>query len=223
MADPGVTGPDRPAPPAAATERVVARLRPHARILFFPALLLIASVGAIAYFFGSFPEAWQNWAVLGGGVLVILLGCVLPYVNWMSVRYVITTRRLIVRRGFFVRVRQELYHARGYGITVHRTWLQSAFRSGNVRVTSGGELPVVLRDVPSAVLVQNALHELVAENQSIVAPYPGASSSMPTTNFGSGFGGGQTGQAPHHGGQHGFGGNSGYGGNNGYGPTGGIA
>jgi uncharacterized membrane protein YdbT with pleckstrin-like domain len=174
MADPGMTGPGRPAPPAAATERVVARLRPHARRLLLPALLLIAVSGAGAYFFGSFDLEWQNWAVLIGGGVIVLFGCVLPFIAWLSVRYAITTRRLIVRRGFFVRTRQELYHARGYGITVHKSWVQSAFGSGNVRVTSGGELPVVLRDVPGAVLVQNALHELVAENQSIAAPYPAA-------------------------------------------------
>ncbi|MFZ4893218.1 PH domain-containing protein [Plantibacter sp. Mn2098] len=189
MADPGVTGPDRPAPPAAATERVVARLRPHARRLFLPALVLIAVPGVVAYFFGTFPEAWQNWTLLIAGAVLVLLASVAPFISWMSTRYVITTRRLIVRRGFFVRVRQELYHARGYGITVHRSWAQSAFRSGNVRVTSGGELPVVLRDVPSASLVQDALHELVAENQSVVAPYPGGSSSMPTAGLGGpGFG-----------------------------------
>ena len=68
-----------------------------------------------------------------------------------------------------MRVRQELLHSRGYDVAVRRTWLQSAFRSGDVRINSGLEHPVVLKDVPKADQVQRALNELMEHSQTVVA------------------------------------------------------
>lgn len=155
--------------PSAPAERVVAHLRPHARALFWPSIVLIAVCAAVGYFSDTFTEAWQNVALFAGAGLVVLLLFLLPLVVWLSRRYTITTRRIILRHGFFVRVRQELLHSRGYDISLRRTWLQSAFRSGDVRINSGLESPVVLVDVPKANLVQSALHDLMENNQNVIA------------------------------------------------------
>lgn len=150
----------------AAAERVVARLRRHARVLFWPAVVLVAVCAAVGYLGGSVTAAWQAAALFGGAVVVVLLLCVLPLVAWLSRRSTITTRRIILRHGFFVRERQELLHSRGYDIAVRRTWLQSAFRSGDVLINYGLDRPVVLRDVPKADLVQSALHDLGERSQA---------------------------------------------------------
>ena len=151
------------------TERIVARLRPHGRVLFWPSLILIAATTAMAYFTGSFPEAWENIAVFGGGVLAILVLWLLPLVAWLGTIYTITTRRIVLRHGFFVRIRQELLHSRGYDIVVRKNALQSMFGSGDVRINTGLEHPVVLRDVPSADLVQSVLHDLMERSLNPIA------------------------------------------------------
>jgi uncharacterized membrane protein YdbT with pleckstrin-like domain len=89
--------------------------------------------------------------------------------SWLGKRYVITTRRIILRTGFFVRVRQELLHSRGYDVTVRQNGLQSVFRSGNVLVNTGLDQPVVLKDVPGADLVQAALHDLMEKSLNPIA------------------------------------------------------
>ena len=150
-------------------ERVVARLRPHGRALFWPTVALLACVGAAAYLFGRFSEDWENLAVLGVAALLVLLLWVVPLVLWLGRNYTITTRRIILRSGFVVRVRQELLHSRGYDVTVRKTGLQSVFGSGDVQINTGLEHPVVLRDVPSADIVQAALHDLMEANQNSVA------------------------------------------------------
>lgn len=151
------------------TERVVARLRPHGRALFWPSVVLIGAAAAIGYFQGSFPAPWQNVALLVGGALVIVLFWLVPLVAWLGKRYVITTRRIILRTGFFVRIRQELLHSRGYDVTVRRNGLQSLFRSGNILINTGLDQPVVLRDVPGADLVQAALHDLMEKSLNPIA------------------------------------------------------
>jgi len=154
-------------PPAA--ERVVARLRRHGRVLVLPSLALLAVCGAAGYFTGRFPEAWQNLLVIAGAAVLALVLFLLPLFAWLTTRYTITSRRVIVRRGFLVRERRELLHSRGYDVTVRRGWLQSLFRSGDVSVNTSTERPLVLRDVPRASLVQGALHDLIEDAQRGVA------------------------------------------------------
>ncbi|WP_022884917.1 PH domain-containing protein [Glaciibacter superstes] len=149
-------------------EQIVARVRPHARVLFWPTLLLFAVCGVTGYFLGRLPEQWQNIAIAVGAVVVIVLLWLLPLASWLNRRYTITTRRIIFRHGFFVRTRQELLHSRGYDVSLRRTWLQSAFRSGDVRINAGLEHPLVLKDVPNADLVQEVLHDLMESSQTVL-------------------------------------------------------
>lgn len=165
MGDMSDTPDDPSAPPA---ERVIARLRPHARVLFWPALALIGASGAVGYFVGRTSEIWEVVLLWSAAAAVLLLLFLLPLASWLSRRYTITTRRLILRHGFFVRVRQELLHSRGYDVIVRRTWLQSIFRSGDVRINSGLDHPVVLKDVPRADQVQQALGEMMERTQTVV-------------------------------------------------------
>ena len=154
-----------PPPP----ETVVARLRPHSRALFFPTVALLADIGAVAYFAGSLPEEWMNLLVLAAGALLALVLFAVPVLRWLSQNDTITTRRVVIRSGILVRSRQELLHSRGYDVTVRRTWVQSAFGSGDVRVNTGLEHPFVIRDVPKPFEVQAALDELMEEAHSLVA------------------------------------------------------
>jgi membrane protein YdbS with pleckstrin-like domain len=155
--------------PAQPPERVIARLRSNARRLFWPSVVLIAVAGAVGFFAWRIGEVWEIVLLWASAAAVVLLLFLLPLAAWLSRRYTITTRRLIIRHGFFVRVRQELLHSRGYDVAVRRTWLQSLFRSGDVLINSGLEHPVVLKDVPKADQVQRALSELMDHSQTVVA------------------------------------------------------
>lgn len=158
--------PETAAPLALPAERVVARLRRHARMLILPAALLIVVAGAMTYMLAVAPEFWQQLTVVGVAGVLVLLGSFLPFLSWLTRRTTITTRRVIVRSGVFVRVRQELLHSRAYDLTVRRSWAQSAFGSGDVRIDTGHDRPVVLRDVPKPQLVEAALRQLVDEAHS---------------------------------------------------------
>ena len=167
-------------------EAVVARLRPHARALFWPSLVLVVTIGLFAYFYGSFDEFWQNLAVLIAAALIVLFLWFLPLFAWLGRHYTITTRRIVLRNGFLVRVRQELLHSRGYDVTVRKGALQTLFRSGDVEINSGLDRPVVLRDVPDADLVQEALHDLMEHSANSVATRRQQAQSAPdeTTMWG---------------------------------------
>ena len=158
-----------PAGPAAPPEVVIARLRSHARVLFWPTLFLIGACGVTGYYYGSLAEPWQNVLLLVGAGLVVALLWLLPLVSWLTRRYTVTSRRIIFVHGIFVHVRQELLHSRGYDVSVRKNWLQSLFRSGTVRINSGLEHPLSLRDVPDADLVQQVLQDLMEQSQTVMA------------------------------------------------------
>jgi uncharacterized membrane protein YdbT with pleckstrin-like domain len=150
-------------------EAIVARLRPHVRALFWPTLLLVAVAAALGFFSGMLTESWQVIAAVGAGLVIAVVGWLLPLCAWLARNYTVTTRRIVLRSGVFVRLRQELLHSRGYDVTVRQNSLQSLFGSGDVQVNTGLDRPVVLRDVPAADLVQAALHDLMEGNQNSLA------------------------------------------------------
>jgi len=168
MTNPASTTPGAPTP-APEAEVVVARLRRHARVLFWPTLVLIGVCAATGYFYANLPEPWQNVMLLVGAGVVVVLLWLLPVVSWLTTRYTITTRRIIFVHGIFVHVRQELLHSRGYDVSVRKNWLQSLFRSGTVRINSGLEHPLMLRDVPDADLVQQVLQDLMEVSATVMA------------------------------------------------------
>lgn len=141
---------------------VIARLRPSARAMFIPALICIGSGGAVLWLTGVFREPWMVWLIVGGGVVLFLFGSILPFLSWLARRYTVTTRKVIVQHGLFVRVRKELLHSRGYEITVRRTPMQRMTRCGDVLLkTATDDAPLRLGDVPQPLLVQSALQELI--------------------------------------------------------------
>jgi uncharacterized membrane protein YdbT with pleckstrin-like domain len=150
-------------------EAIVARLRPHARVLVFPSIALLATLAATGYFAGSLTPPWLNYVVVAAGAVLVIALFLVPLVAWLGRSYTITTRRIVLRSGLLVRTRQELLHSRGYDVTVRQNGLQQIFGSGDVLINTGLDRPVVLRDIPSAALVQSALHELMERSLNPIA------------------------------------------------------
>jgi membrane protein YdbS with pleckstrin-like domain len=152
---------DEPLPPPA--ERVVARLRPHARRLIRPAVfvLFVCAIGGFGMGVFRAQLAWVNLLVAALTVFLVIVGGLIPLLKWLGNRYIVTTRRLVIIGGIGTRTRRELLHARGYDVTVRRRGLQGMYRTGDVLVFPGDDPPLVMRDVPSADLVVAVLHDLV--------------------------------------------------------------
>lgn len=158
------------------TEWIVARLRPSARHLLWSVLLLLVLAAAVGYAPALLPGGAVDLAVYAGAGVLALLGGVLPYLSWLARRYTITSRRVIVRRGVFVRHRREIFHTRGYAISVSRGPLQALSGCATITLASGVEELLVLRDVPAHRQLTEALAELVERSQTI---RPGSGTTGP--------------------------------------------
>lgn len=152
-------------------EVVIARLRPHGRVLVGPVVLVVALAGLVPFLVPQFSEPWALALVYALAAVLLIAGVILPVVAWLSSSYTITTRRVIVRRGVFVRTRKELLHSRGTEVNLRASGLQPLFGSGDVLLDAGVGHPVALEDVPRAALVQSALVELMADSRNPVADW----------------------------------------------------
>lgn len=157
--------PRTPAPGTAAPELVIARLRRHARRMFFPAIVLIATAGAAGYFSGNLPDPFEEWMLWTATALIVVFLVVIPFLRWLSHTYTVTTRRVIERAGLVNRRRTDIPHARGYTISERRGPLQRMWGSGTLTLANGVDEPVRLIDVPSVRLVHETLSDQVEVSQ----------------------------------------------------------
>ena len=150
-------------------ERVISQMHRQPRHMFLPAVIAIAVPAVVAYLYGSFEFDWQNLLLLAAGIAAVILFSLLPLLFWLSTNYTITTRRVVIRRGLLTQIRQELLHSRSYDITVRRSLIQRIFGSGDIEINAGLEQPIVLKNVPDVVLVQQVLQELMERSASSIA------------------------------------------------------
>lgn len=154
-----------PPPGTPAEELLIARFRGHARRLFWSALVLIATFGATAYFYGNLPAGFEDWMLLAAAGVIVLLAVVLPFVIWYSRTTTITTRRVIAHQGIGARQRREMSHARGYTIAVRRGPLQRMWGCGTITLSNGVDAPLRLPNIPTVTLVHETLADQIEVGQ----------------------------------------------------------
>ena len=143
-------------------ERVVVRMRSHGRALVLPSLLLCGIAFGTTFAIGRVD--WPMWDLVVWTVAIVLavVLSVVPTLAWLSRRVVVTSRRVIVRSAFGGSKR-DVPLARVHDVTLRRQGIQAVLGSGDVLLSTGGDQPVTLADVPSASLVQRTLTDLVAQ------------------------------------------------------------
>ena len=84
-------------------ERVELRMRPHWREVFASALIGLLLLAALIYVAWLTPNDttgnWIQWIVVAVGVLIAVFLVVMPILRWLTTHYVVTTRRVLVRRA----------------------------------------------------------------------------------------------------------------------------
>ena len=156
---------DRPV--STGEERVIARMRPHARVLVVPVLVLWGCVGLVALLVDRVDWPFWNVAVVTVAGLIAGLLTLVPTLAWLSRGFTFTTERVIIRSGFGG-TRRETMLSRVHDVTVRRRGLQALFGAGDVLLSTGGDRAVILADVPVASLVQRMLSEQLGARGVVV-------------------------------------------------------
>lgn len=157
-------------PPAQLSEPevIVLRVRPHARRLLLPVLVVVAVAAASGFWVGALPDAWMNVLAGMGAVALIVLVGLLPLLSWLTHRTTVTSRRVIVRSGLFVRHRSEVQLGRVREVRTRRGLQQRLWGASDIELMFGAE-SVVVKDVPGAAVVAEALQDLMERNYASVS------------------------------------------------------
>jgi len=142
-------------------ERTIAKLRRHGGSMLWPALALILLTTAAGFASGYLTEVWMQILLWSVFVVLVILLVILPWLRWLASIVTITTHRIIIADGLFVRSRREILLLRIQDVAVRRSAAQMVFGSGDVLIGVGAEKPVRIHGLPRPNLVLAALTELL--------------------------------------------------------------
>lgn len=140
-------------------EEIVVRVRRHGRHLTFPVMVLFLVAGLGGFFIGTLPELWMNVAAAAGALALLAFVVIGPVLGWLARRAVVTTRRVIMHHGFFVRHRTEVSLARVREVRSKQNPIQRMWGSGDIDLYIGAEA-VRIPDAPGLKTLHAALQEL---------------------------------------------------------------
>ena len=130
-------------------EELLAEARPHPIVVIGPVLLLLLAVAAAAAIAIRYPQAPAAVAwVLAAMVALPALWVVARLLRWRSVRFFVTTSRLLYRRGLIGRDVVQLRFQRVVEIHLSQSVAGRLIGCGRlVFEVAGGDRPLVVEDV----------------------------------------------------------------------------
>lgn len=147
-----------------ADERVVLRMRTHAKAMILPAALLILEGALLGVGTALVPPRYRPGGQLAVVLVVLALAwwsSVIPFLRWRSRTYTVTTHRLITRAGILSRNGHDLPLMRVNDVSYQRSLLDRMFGCGTLYVQTAAEGALVLDDVPDVEHVHLVMTELL--------------------------------------------------------------
>ena len=155
-------------------ERVIVATRPQARKLSMPVVAALLVLAAGSYVLGNLSRPsppdwvveWRPLLLAGLAVTVAALLSrlfLLPLLRWMSTRYLLTSRRLIIRQGVGRRHERQLLLVAIAEVHSEQSIIQRTLRSGNLTVDLGHGRTSTLVDVPEVHRFRSLVVEAIEE------------------------------------------------------------
>ena len=147
-------------------EDVVYDLRPHWKILVWPAILAPVIVFLAAFGIRKVPEGELQTPLrltaAAVALAMLLLYCLAPLLRWLTTHFVVTTRRVIMRSGVLSRSGRDIPLFRINDVTFEHSFFERLLGAGTLVVESAGERgQVTLADIPRPEVVQRELYRLI--------------------------------------------------------------
>jgi uncharacterized membrane protein YdbT with pleckstrin-like domain len=156
-------------------EEIVEHLHPH-WLTLVPAVLAFLVVCALTGVGLAFLPDGQDDTSVRQGLLLALLALALvlvtwltlaPIIRWRCTHYVITNRRVLIRRGVFHHSGRDITLGRISDVAYEQSLWDRIFRSGTLHIESAGENgQETLVNIPGANDVQQTLNRLIEADTS---------------------------------------------------------
>ena len=147
-------------------EEIVLDLHPHWKELIVPIVLVPVVCGVASYVAFILPDDSARtplrYAIAVVALLLLAKFSLWPYVKWQTTRYVLTTRRIVIRQGVFGRSGRDIPLTRVNDVSFRHSFIERLLRCGTLTIESAGEHgQVVLPEVPTVEIVQREVYTRV--------------------------------------------------------------
>ena len=139
-------------------EEIVLDLRPHWWFLFKPTVLVVAvAAGTTFLATRDLPEPVLYVAL--AALAVSLVAFLVRYAQWATTNFVVTTDRIVSRKGVIAKTGIEIPLERINDITFNQTIFERLLGSGDLRIESGsGQGHQRFTDISKPSIVQNVIY-----------------------------------------------------------------
>jgi uncharacterized membrane protein YdbT with pleckstrin-like domain len=155
----------------ATDETIKFETKPHWRGLFVPAIILIGTVFVMTFLLSwivSNISGWEflRWIVIAGGILIVVLWAIIPFLRWMTTEYVFTDRRIIVRSGIITRHGKDMPLAKVNNVSFFVPAMGRILNYGGLVIQSAGENDgLTIRDVPDVEDIQRNVYQYIEADE----------------------------------------------------------
>lgn len=157
-----------------ADEYVVARLRPHAKVLLRPTLVLLAAATGVGAGVAAVPVGYPplaSAAVVVAGFGVVLAWSVVPFLRWRGTTFTVTNSRIFTRQGVLNRTGKDLPISRITDVAYERRLGDRVLGCGSLVIsTAADDSPIRMIDVPDVRWVHSVLTELLLDRPAWAPP-----------------------------------------------------
>jgi uncharacterized membrane protein YdbT with pleckstrin-like domain len=153
-------------------ELVIREFRPHWRLLFIPALWLVAGIAAIVLVTNTIPiESGTVELIVSLVIVAALIPLVIgPFVRWWFTAYVLTNERLITRSGVIARSGVEIPLENIANVLFHQNVIERLLGAGDLLIESAGESgQSPFNDIPKPDEFQALLYRVREERTKALA------------------------------------------------------
>jgi uncharacterized membrane protein YdbT with pleckstrin-like domain len=150
-------------------ESVVLSTRTHIKALVLPVITLILICAATGFLIAVTPSGssgkWLKVVLLVLAAALIVWRVVWPFLNWLTVSYTVTNRRLVTRAGIFTRVGRDIPLYRINDVKYERDLLDRMLGCGTLVISDASQQGhSILPDVPHVEKVHLLITDLLFGN-----------------------------------------------------------
>jgi uncharacterized membrane protein YdbT with pleckstrin-like domain len=149
-------------------EQLVVDTHPHWKALLLPAVAVPVVVGLASwavFAMGDFSgRGYAQIAVVVVAVLLLVWVSLLPWLRWRTTRFMVTSRRVVIRSGVISRTGRDIPLTRVNDVTFTHGLVDRLLGCGTLLIESGGERgQLVISELPRVEEIQRQLSDLVEE------------------------------------------------------------
>jgi uncharacterized membrane protein YdbT with pleckstrin-like domain len=150
-------------------EKVEKSLHPHWLTVAVPTVVAVLLIGiGVAVSVATPDDQTGNiieWVVDGILVLSAIPLVIVPFLRWRTTHYVITSHRVMVRRGILTKSGKDITLSKITDVSFEQTLLDRIVNAGSLRIESAGDSPdEMLQSIPHSNVVQQLINRLIDED-----------------------------------------------------------